>query len=142
MNMNTMKSSAVVERPPTAPGTNGKTAPVVAPAEQEESTIYASPTVAAAFIAGLVYIWLEAIYRLLFTYTSMTSWYMLWNGRVGDIGAMWLGMAVISLAVFFILRWALKGRKHVGTIVLWTVLIVISALVAPFVGEIGQSFGI
>ena len=54
-------------------------------------TALATPLVAAAYAAGIVYMWGEAAFRLAFTNsTSFNAAWVLWNGRVGDIAAMWL----------------------------------------------------
>jgi hypothetical protein len=104
----------------------------------------ATPLVAAAYAAGIVYMWGEAAFRIAFTnFPDFNAAYQLWNGRVGDIAAMWLTISVVSLALFFGLGYLLfKGRSHVGTIRLWTIALVVSVIVAPFIGEIGQSIGI
>ena len=102
-----------------------------------------SPRVAAAFIAGLVYIWLEALLRLLLTYSILPPGFELWNGRVGDIAAMWLTMSVVGLIVYFILAYgAFRHKTRIGSITFWTVVLIISAVLAPLIGEIGTPWGI
>ena len=103
----------------------------------------ASGFAAAAFIASIAYMWIEAAIRLIFTHYPQTSVdYVLWNGRVGDIAA-WLTMGVVSALIFLALAFGpLRGREHVGTIRLWTALLLISALAAPLIGEIGTPTGI
>lgn len=104
----------------------------------------ATPLVAAAYAAGIVYMWGEAAFRLAFqNNANFDSAWVLWNGRVGDIAAMWLTISVVSLALFFGLGYFLfKGRSHVGTITFWTIALIVSVIVAPFIGEIGQVIGI
>ena len=104
----------------------------------------ASGFAAAAFIAGIAYMWIEAAIRLIFTHYPQTSVdYVLWNGRVGDIAAMWLTMGGVSALIFLALAFGpLRGREHVGTIRLWTGLLLVSALAAPLIGEIGTPTGI
>lgn len=103
----------------------------------------ATPLVAAAFLSGIVYLWVEACFRLLFTYTSLASVYVLWQARVGDIAAMWLTMWVVSAMVFFVFGYLVfRGRVHVGSIWFWTILLIVSAIVAPLLGEIGTPIGI
>ena len=108
------------------------------------SAALATPLVAAAYAAGIVYMWLEAAFRLAFqNNANFDSAYVLWNGRVGDIAAMWLTISVVGLLSFFGLGYlAFKGRSHVGTIKFWTIALIVSVIVAPMVGEIGQSIGI
>jgi hypothetical protein len=104
----------------------------------------ASPLVAAAFAAGIVYLWLETGFRLAFTYSpNFDAFWVLWNGRVGDIAAMWLTISGVSLVVFFVLGfWVFRGRSRVGTIPWWTVALIISAIAAPLIGEIGTPIGV
>jgi aryl-alcohol dehydrogenase-like predicted oxidoreductase len=103
----------------------------------------APPRVAAAFAAGLIYLWLEVLFRLLFTYTSLASRYTLWNGRAGDVAAMWLTISAVALVAFFVLGFGVfRGRAHVGTIPVWAILLIVSAIVAPLIGEIGTPLGI
>lgn len=104
----------------------------------------ATPVVAAAYTAGIVYMWLEAALRIAFTYNAnFDSLWSLWNGRVGDIAAMWLTISGLSLVAFFgLAHWLFKGRSHVGTIKWWTIALIVSVIVAPFVGEIGTPLGI
>lgn len=114
---------------------------------QEERNVDARtgavPLVAAAFLAGIVYMWVEAIFRLLFTYTSLASVYVLWQARTGDIAAMWLTMSLVSVVVFFVFGYLVfRGRSQVGSVWLWTILLIISAIVAPLLGEIGTPIGI
>ena len=103
----------------------------------------ASPTVAAAFAAGIVYMWGEAIFRLVFTFfPDVPNTYNLWGGRVGDVAAMWLTISVVALVVFFVLSRLWRSRHGVSTIRLWTIVLIVSAIVAPIVGEYGTPFGI
>jgi hypothetical protein len=104
----------------------------------------ATPLVAAAYAAGIVYMWGEAAFRLAFTNSpDFNGAWVLWNGRVGDIAAMWLTISVVSLALFFGLGYFIfRGRSHVGTITFWTIALIVSVIVAPFIGEIGQVIGI
>ena len=104
--------------------------------------IGASPLAAAAFTAGLIYVWGEAAFRLLFTYfPGFNADWVLWNGRVGDIAAMWLTIsgaaAVVGVGVYLLWR----GRDRVGYMADWTVLLIGSAVAAPMIGEIGQASG-
>ena len=112
--------------------------------ESTGGTALATPLVAAAYAAGIVYMWGEAAFRIAFTNSpDFNAKWVLWNGRVGDIAAMWLTISVVSLALFFGLGYLLfKGRSHVGTIKLWTIALIVSVIVAPFIGEIGQAVGI
>jgi hypothetical protein len=104
--------------------------------------IGASPVAAAAFAAGLVYVWGEAAFRLLFTYfPGFNADWVLWNGRVGDIAAMWLtisGVAAVTGVALYLL-W--RSRDRVGYVADWTVLLIGSAVAAPMIGEIGQASG-
>ena len=104
--------------------------------------IGASPIAAAAFAAGIAYAWLEALWRLLFQYyPSFDAKWVLWNGRVGDIAAMWLTITGLAAVVGVVLFLVWKGKDHVGRIGEWTVVLVASAIAAPMMGEIGQSTG-
>jgi membrane protease YdiL (CAAX protease family) len=68
---------------------------------------------------------------------------VLWQARVGDIAAMWLTMWGVSLVVFFVFGFlGFRGRARVGSIWFWTILLIISAIVAPLIWEIGTSIGI
>jgi hypothetical protein len=68
---------------------------------------------------------------------------VLWQARVGDIAAMWLAMWLASLMVFFVFGFLVfRGHARVGSIWFWTILLIISAIVAPLIGEIGTPIGI
>jgi len=102
----------------------------------------AGPVAAAAFAAGIAYAWLEALWRLLFTYNpDFDARWVLWNGRVGDIAAMWLTISVLAVlaGLGFYLLW--KRRDHVGHIAEWTIILIGSAIAAPMIGEIGTPAG-
>ena len=108
-----------------------------------EASKGASPRAAAAFLAGIVYMWGEAVFRIVFTKTPLANYYVLWHGRVGDIAAMWLTISVVAVAVFlfFGLRvW--RSRTRVGSIPVWTIVLIISAIIAPMLGELGTPIGI
>lgn len=102
----------------------------------------ASPLAAAALGAGIAYAWLEALWRLLFTYyPSFNADWQLWNGRVGDIAAMWLTITGLALVAGVVLYLTWRGKDHVGTLADWTVILVGSAIAAPMIGEIGNTTG-
>jgi hypothetical protein len=104
--------------------------------------VVAGPVGAAAFAAGITYAWLEALWRLLFTYyPNFDANWVLWNGRVGDIAAMWLTISGIALVVGVGLYLLWRGRSRVGTVADWTVVLVGSAVAAPMIGEIGNTTG-
>ena len=102
----------------------------------------ASPIAAAGYLAAIVYMWLEAILRILLTNTMLLANFMLWNYRVGDIAAMWLTMSVVAIIVFVLAAYGFRGRANVGSISFWTALLVISIIVAPLIGEYGTPLGI
>jgi len=114
------------------------------PESQTKASVGAAPLVAAGFLAGIVYMWVEALFRLLFTNNAnFDAVYVLWQARVGDIAAMWLTMWGVSLVVFFVFGFLIfRGRARVGSIWFWTILLIISAIVAPLIGEIGTPIGI
>ncbi len=114
------------------------------PESQTKASVGAAPLVAAGFLAGIVYMWVEALFRLLFTNNAnFDAVYVLWQARVGDIAAMWLTMWGVSLVVFFFFGFLFfRGRARVGSIWFWTILLIISAIVAPLIGEIGTPIGI
>ena len=110
----------------------------------ERGGIGASPVAAAAFLAGIVYMWGEGIFRYVFTnFPSVPTVYTLWNGRAGDIAAMWLTISVVALAVFLIFGFRVwRGRARVGSVLVWTIVLIVSAIIAPLLGEIGTPIGI
>jgi len=101
----------------------------------------ASPKAAAAFAAATIYMWLECILRLWFS-KGGDAYLRLWGQRAGDIAAMWLAMIVVGLAAYFVFAAVWSKRAAVGTVRAWTVLLVVSAIVAPLLGEWGQAIGI
>ena len=102
----------------------------------------ASPAAAAVFTAGLVYLWGEAGFRLAFTYSpGFNADWQLWNGRAGDIAAMWLTISVVAVAAGAGLYVLWRSKDHVGSIADWTVLLLASAVATPMIGEIGQGAG-
>ncbi len=87
--------------------------------------------------------WGEAIFRLVFTFfPDVPASYTLWQGRAGDIAAMWLTISVVALVVFLVLARLWKGRDRVGSLGMWTAILIISAIAAPLVGEYGTPFGV
>ncbi len=109
-----------------------------------EASVGAPPLVAAAFLGGIVYMWVEALFRLLFTYNAnFDAFWVLWQARVGDIAAMWLTMWGVAVLVFFVFGFLVfRGRARVGSIWFWTIVLIISAIAAPLIGEIGTPIGI
>jgi hypothetical protein len=102
----------------------------------------AYPAAAAAFAAGIVYLWGEAAFRLLFTYyPGFDADWVLWNGRVGDIAAMWLTISGVAAVTGTGLYLAWRGRERVGTFAAWMIVLVGSAVAAPMIGEIGNTAG-
>ena len=55
---------------------------------------------------------------------------------------MWLAMIVIGLVAYFVLAAVWRKRTSVGTIPVWTIVLIVSAIIAPLIGEWGQSVGI
>lgn len=56
---------------------------------------------------------------------------------------MWLTMGVVALIVFFVFGFfVFRGRPRVGSIWLWTIILMLSAIIAPLIGEIGTPVGI
>ena len=101
----------------------------------------ASPKAAAAFAAVTAYVWAEAIIRIWFS-KGGDAHLRLWSQRAGDIAGMWLGMTVIGLVAYFVLYAVWRKKPSVGTIPAWTMVLVISTIIAPFIGEWGQGVGI
>lgn len=101
----------------------------------------APPKAAAGYAAGVAYLWGEAVLRYLWTNTSLGSWY-LYPQRTGDVSAIWLFSVVISLVGFVLVYALFRKRERVGSITFWTAMLVVSAIIAPMVGEIGTPFGI
>ena len=101
----------------------------------------ASPGVAAAFAAATIYMWAEGVIRIWFS-KGGDAQLRLWGPRAGDIAGMWLAMVIIALAAFFVLAAMWRKRTEVGSIRLWTIVLIVSAIVAPMLGEWGQSIGI
>ncbi len=106
------------------------------------SSAGATPLVAAAYVGVIAYLWTEAIVRYLATNTAYLANLVLWNARDGDIAAMWLTMAVVAFVVFLLAFVVLRRRTSVGTLPLWTLVLVVSAVIAPLIGEIGTPIGI
>lgn len=94
------------------------------------------------FAAGLVYVWGEAAFRLLFTYSpGFNADWVLRNGRVGDIAAMWLTFSGVAAVTGVALYLAWRSRDRVGYVADCTILLIGSAPAAPMIGEIGQARG-
>ena len=99
----------------------------------------ASPVAAAAFAAGIVYMWAEMSFRYAFTHSPSfnSDYYILWNGRPGDVASMWLTILLIEVAVFVVLTRLWRGRQRVGSLRVWTIVLVVSTVAAPMLGELG-----
>lgn len=102
----------------------------------------AGPLVAAMMAGGTAYAWAEAIIRYLATNTSVGSWYMVYAARDGDIIAMWLTTIVAGLIVFALTYVIFKKRSRVGSLRMWTVILALTLIIAPMIGEIGTPIGI
>ena len=99
--------------------------------------------VIALLIAGTVYMWMEALFRFLLTNTAMGGWYFLYPQRTGDVVGMWLTISVIGIAVYLIMRYlVLKKAQPIRMFTIWMIILSISIIFAPFVGEIGTPLGI
>jgi len=101
----------------------------------------ASPQAAAAFAAATIYMWAEAGIRIWFSQGG-DAVLRLWAPRAGDIAGMWLALVVIGLVAYLALAAAWRKRATVGTLAVWTIVLVVSAVVAPLIGEWGQAIGI
>ncbi len=101
----------------------------------------AGPKAAAAYAAGIAYMWTEAVVRYLATNTSYFP-YMVYSQRTGDVVAIWLTSVIVSLLSFFIVWGAFRNRMRVGPITVWTAILVASTIIGPLVGEIGTPFAI
>ena len=91
---------------------------------------------------GTAYAWAEAIIRYLGTNTSLGNWYFVFPARDGDIVAMWLTAMVAGLVVFAASYLVFRRRASIGSLRMWTVILAISLIIAPLVGEIGTPIGI
>jgi hypothetical protein len=102
----------------------------------------AYPAAAAAFAAGIIYVWGEAAFRLLFTYfPNFDARWVLWNGRVADIAAMWLTISGVAVVVGVAAWLFWRHRARVGSFAGWMIVLIGSAVAAPMIGEIGQASG-
>lgn len=106
----------------------------------------APPKAAAGYAAGVFYLWGEAILRYLWTNVTVGNLVFgnvyLYNARTGDVSAIWLLSVVVALIGFLLFYFAFRKRERVGSITLWTAVLVVSAIVAPMVGELGTPFGV
>jgi LPXTG-motif cell wall-anchored protein len=66
---------------------------------------------------------------------------VLWNGRVGDIAAMWLTISGVSVMAGVVLYLLWRRRDRVGSIAAWMIVLTGSAIAAPMIGEIGNTAG-
>ncbi len=108
----------------------------------EPVSVRATPLIAAAYVAALAYVWMEAFLRYFATNTTLLANLVLFNARDGDIAAMWLTMGIVAAVAFGIAFLAFRRKASVGSLTLWTVLLIVSAIVAPLIGEIGTPIGI
>lgn len=83
--------------------------------------------------------WTEMILRYAFTHSPSfnSDFYILWNGRAGDIASMWLTMLLLAIAVFVASAWLWRRRDRVGSLRVWTVVLIVSTVAAPMLGELG-----
>ena len=109
---------------------------------QQSKSFGASPVVAATYAAGIAYMWGEAAIRFLATNTALGGWYFLYPMRTGDVAAIWLTGIIASLVVFVVAYALFKGKTRVGSLWVWTAILVISTIIAPLIGEIGTPIGI
>ena len=108
-----------------------------------ESQVLLNPKAIAALIAGTVYMWLEAIFRLLGTWTTFASHYRLWQPRDGFISAMFLTISIVSIVVYLVLAYGvIKKPRSTSSFTLWVIILTISVIIAPLIGEIGTAVGI
>lgn len=107
----------------------------------------ATAHVAAAFVGTLVYFWAETALRLIFTYyPTVPATYDLWSGyeggRAGDVAAMLVTMTGAGLIAYLLARFLFRGRQGVGSVGAWTLILIVTAIAAPVIGEIGTPIGI
>lgn len=141
--MTTPDETAVTVEEPTL----ARTLPGVRGAAKAKVAMRATPLVAAAYVGSLTGIWAEAIIRLIFTYfPNVPNVYNLWpntaGGRDGDIAAMWVTMLVLVAASFVLAHYLFRGHASVGLVRTWTIILIVSAIIAPLIGEIGTPIGI
>jgi FtsH-binding integral membrane protein len=102
----------------------------------------APPAAAAAYVFGIAYLWTEAILRYLMTNTSLGTWFMLYSTRTGDVVAIAVTEGVVGILVAALAYVLMRKRARVGSITIWTAVLIVSAIIAPLIGEIGTPFGI
>ena len=124
---------------PRNPAGQSSAQPPTHPASPPPASEGASPVAAAAFAAGIVYMWAEMIFRYAFTHSPSfnSNYYILWNGRPGDVASMWLTILLIEVIVFFVLARLWRRRERVGSLRVWTIVLIVSAIAAPMLGELG-----
>jgi hypothetical protein len=121
--------------------------PVTSPKADTNGPTRVTPLVAAAYVGSLTGIWAEALLRLIFTwFPNVPNSYNLWpntaGGRDGDIAAMWVTMIILVALSFLLARYLFRGRASVGLLRTWTIILIVSAIIAPLIGEIGTPIGI
>ena len=97
--------------------------------------------VAAAFAAVTLSLWAEAGLRIWFSMGG-DAHMRLWAARAGDIAALWLAITLTIVLAWAALVFAWRDRPAVGTLRAWTILLVVSAILAPLIGEWGQAIGV
>jgi hypothetical protein len=95
-------------------------------ADEAAKPMSAGPTVAAFMAGATAFMWTEAIVRYLVTRVSLLNWYLIFPERVGDVVAIWLIAVIAGLVVFAVARMLFRGRQRVGSLRMWTALLVIS----------------
>ncbi len=83
--------------------------------------------------------WAEMIFRYAFTHSPSfnSSYFILFKSRPGDVASMWLTILIIEVVVFFALAYVWRGRERVGSLRVWTIALIVSAVAAPMLGELG-----
>ena len=106
----------------------------------------APPVAAAGYAFGVFYLWGEALWRYLWTNVTIGNTVFgnvyLYNARTGDVSAIWLLSVVAGFIGLFLFYFAFRKRDRVGSIALWTAILVVSAIIAPMIGELGTPFGV
>jgi hypothetical protein len=72
-------------------------------------------------------------------FPSFNAKWVLWNGRVGDIAAMWLTISGVAIVAGIVLCLLWRHKERVGAFTGWMIVLVGSAVAAPMIGEIGQA---
>ena len=92
------------------------------------SSLGASPAVASVMAGIAAVMWTEAIIRYVAANNSLLYWNLILPEKTSDVVAIWLAAIVVGVVVFAACSVLFRKRRRVGSVKLWTAILLVSAI--------------